>query len=151
MLLYNKFQNVSSNMNDIPKEDLKLWRRVTETITPLGEPSPSSYSSNVADYEKIFNHEKRMKEKYQATIDLHGMTQDQAYSLLLTKIPYYISMGYKCILVVTGKGNGNESGVLKRVFNGWMSNKDFINYINDIKISSQNDGGSGAFYIFLAT
>lgn len=131
--------------------DLKLWRQVIKSVTPAGEPSPNINSpSQKPDYDEINNYEKRMSQTYQAIIDLHGLTQDDAYSLLLTGLIDYKTIGYNCILVITGVGNmDNNTGVLKRVIPGWMKVEPFLSIVKSTKQAKQEHGGKGALYINL--
>lgn len=132
-------------------EDLALWRKIIKTVIPIGEPSPNTNSSSQKpDYDEINNYEKRMAHTYQAVIDLHGLTQDDAYSLLLKKLIDYKTIGYNCILIITGLGNiNNNTGVLKRVIPGWMKVEPFLSIVKSTKQAKQEHGGEGALYINL--
>ena len=93
-------------------------------------------------------------------IDLHGYTLEEANKTIEKFI-------YKCfdnqihkLIVVTGKGlhSQNEKdpfvskdlSILKYSVPEFIkNNKGIMNLINDIEDASIEDGGSGAFYIFL--
>lgn len=132
-------------------EDLRLWNKVTEDIIPIGYPIPNTSTRNIKiDHDKIANHEQRMTKTYQAIIDLHGSTQDEAYSILLKKLTDYKTIGYKCILIITGLGNINKNtGVLKRVIPEWMKVDPFLSIVKSTKKAKQEHGGEGALYILL--
>ena len=94
------------------------------------------------------------------SIDLHGYTLDQAN----TSIENFIKKSYiekiNKLIVVTGKGlhSQNEKNpyvskdlsILKYSVPEFISNnKNLSNIIYEIKDAKIEDGGSGAFYIFL--
>ena len=94
------------------------------------------------------------------TFDLHGYSLDEANS----KIDYLIKNSYENgigrLIIVTGKGLHSENekdpyvskdfGILKYSVPDYInSNKELMILINEIKDASIEDGGAGAFYIFL--
>ena len=94
------------------------------------------------------------------TFDLHGYSLDEANS----KIDYLIKNSYENgigkLIIVTGKGLHSENekdpyvskdlGILKYSVPDYInSNKELMILINEIKDASIEDGGPGAFYIFL--
>ena len=94
------------------------------------------------------------------SIDLHGYTLDQANKVLENFIKKAFSEKVSKLIVVTGKGLhsknekdpyvSKELGILKYsvpefVFN----NKSLMSIINEITDAKIEDGGSGAFYIYL--
>ena len=94
------------------------------------------------------------------SIDLHGYTLDQANKVLENFINKAFSEKVNKLIVVTGKGLhsrnekdpyvSKELGILKYsvpefVFN----NKSLMSIINEITDAKIEDGGSGAFYIYL--
>ena len=94
------------------------------------------------------------------SIDLHGYTLEEANKT----IEDFIYQSYKekvnKLIVVTGKGihSQNEKdpyvsknlSILKYSVPEFIeNNKSLMNIINDIKDANIEDGGSGAFYIYL--
>ena len=94
------------------------------------------------------------------TFDLHGYSLDEANS----KIDYLIKNSYENgvskLIIVTGKGLHSENekdpyiskdfGILKYSVPDYInSNKELMILINEIKNASIEDGGAGAFYVFL--
>jgi len=131
--------------NDISEKDKKDW----ENFISSNEKLPNK------DYKK--SSQKIFKTR---SIDLHGFTLDQANKT----IEDFIYQAYKekinKLIVVTGKGihSQNEKdpyvskdlSILKYSVPEFIeSNKSLMNIINDIKDANIEDGGSGAFYIFL--
>ena len=102
----------------------------------------------------------RSKNLKSLTFDLHGYSLDEANN----KIDYLIKNSYENgidkLIIVTGKGLHSENekdpyvskdlGILKYSVPDYInSNKELMILINEIKDASIEDGGAGAFYIFL--
>ncbi len=102
----------------------------------------------------------KAKDLKSLTFDLHGYSLDEANN----KIDYLIKNSYENevgkLIIVTGKGLHSENekdpyvskdlGILKYSVPDYInSNKELMILINEIKDASIEDGGPGAFYIFL--
>ena len=94
------------------------------------------------------------------SIDLHGYTLDEANKVIFDFIKNCFEEKVNKIIVVTGKGLHSENeknpyvskdlSILKYSIPEYIiSNKSLMNIINEIKDAKIEDGGSGAFYIFL--
>ena len=92
--------------------------------------------------------------------DLHGYSLDTANERIRELINHAYNTGIKKILIITGKGlhSDNEKnpyiskdlGILKNsVPNYIKSNLELMKLVQEIREADANDGGSGAFYIFL--
>ena len=103
------------------------------------------------------NNEKAFKVR---SIDLHGYTLDQANKTIEKFINKAYIENVNKLVVVTGKGlhSGNEKdpyvskdmSILKySVPEFILNNKILMGMINEIKDAKLEDGGEGAFYIFL--
>ena len=94
------------------------------------------------------------------TIDLHGYTLDEANKVIENFILNSYKKNIKKLIVVTGKGlhsqNENDPyvskdfGILKYSVPEFIKkNKNLMKIILKIDEATINDGGSGAFYIYL--
>lgn len=83
-----------------------------------------------------------------ATLDLHGRTQDEAFESLRYFLTTAYSMGKRCILVITGKGQDGQ-GVLRENLPKWLNNNGLCEYILAYTNAKPQHGGSGAFYVLL--
>ncbi len=118
---------------------------------------PKYPRSNEIDY----NTERRLKRgkiPIDSRVDLHGMTQIQAYDCLLSFIPSAYNAGKRCVLVITGKGGwqsadasiiDKEVGVLRQKTPIWLSEMPLNEYILKVKTARPNHGGEGALYVLL--
>ena len=131
--------------NDISEKDKKDW----ETFISSEEKLPN----------KDFKLSKQKIFKVRS-IDLHGYTLEEANQT----VERFINQSYRekinKLIVVTGKGihSQNEKdpyvskdlSILKYSVPEFIeNNKNLMSIINEIKDASIEDGGSGAFYIFL--
>ncbi len=92
-----------------------------------------------------------------STLDLHGMTQQQAFMRLQSHIEAASNAGERCILVITGKGGGlglgggedAGKGVLRRNLPDWLANQALSGLVSGIAPAGRAHGGGGAFYVRL--
>ena len=94
------------------------------------------------------------------TCDLHGYSLDEANNKVRELINDSFENGVNKLIIVTGKGLHSENdkdpyiskefGILKYSVPEFIKNNlELMKKINDIKDASIQDGGSGAFYIYL--
>ncbi|CAG1012777.1 MAG: DNA mismatch repair protein MutS [Rhizobiaceae bacterium] len=83
-------------------------------------------------------------------VDLHGMTQEEAYSLLLSFLRRAHEGGVRYVLVITGKGSSSRGdGVLRKSLPSWLKTQQFRHLVSGIDEASRYHGGGGAFYVRL--
>jgi DNA-nicking Smr family endonuclease len=87
-----------------------------------------------------------------ARIDLHGMTQTQAYGALRRLLHRSQAKGAKFVLVITGKGVGDVApaggrGVLRRQVPMWLALPEFRRYVLGFEVADTGHGGEGALYV----
>tara|TARA_B100000029_G_scaffold507184_1_gene591311 strand:+ start:17 stop:439 length:423 start_codon:yes stop_codon:yes gene_type:complete len=106
------------------------------------------------------NFEKKRKREKIKSLDLHGYTLDEANKTIENFIKKSYEDNISKLVIVTGKGlhSDNEKnpyvskdlGILKHSIPEFIiNNPELMNKIYEIKEASIEDGGSGAFYIFL--
>ncbi|MDR0632195.1 MAG: Smr/MutS family protein [Holosporaceae bacterium] len=81
------------------------------------------------------------------TIDLHGLTQDEAFNVLLNFFIKCQSENVKRVLVITG-GNALKKSVIRSSFQKWIKEL-FGNYVASYSQANIWHGGQGAFYVIL--
>lgn len=87
------------------------------------------------------------KQRPEARIDLHGMTEDQAYIHLKSAIALAHENSLRIVVVITGKGRGGE-GLLRRRVPYWLEDE-CAAWITAYQPALQKDGGDGALYVTL--
>ncbi len=133
---------MSKNISD---KDKKVWNEFIKSKEKL--PNKDS---------KILK-KKKFKKKL---IDLHGYTLDEANKTIENFIKQAFSENINKLIVVTGKGLHSENekdpytskdlGILKYSVPEFIANNQSLNeLIHEITDAKIEDGGSGAFYIFL--
>ena len=80
-----------------------------------------------------------------ARLDLHGMTAARAQTHLIKLLVSAANEGYRCVLVITGKG----SGVLNGHVPNWLKQPPLSPHVLALAEARPKDGGSGAFYVLL--
>ena len=92
--------------------------------------------------------------------DLHGYSLDEANKKIYNLIKDSFNNSVKKLIIVTGKGLHSENekdpyaskkfGILKHSVPEYIKNdQELMSLIKEIKEASIEDGGSGAFYVFL--
>ena len=123
----------------------------------------STYSKNLEDLEfggidkATLRRFKREEFPVEATLDLHGLTEDEAFEKVDNFVPLCFSQGKRCVVIITGKGlavHENDDifttkGVLKRQVPQWLNMSRLRALILVYKHPSERLGGSGALYILL--
>jgi len=87
-----------------------------------------------------------------ARIDLHGLTQAEAFAQLTAFLRRAHRAGARTVLVITGKGAIGESegrGVLRRQMPLWLSSSGLREGVIAFAPAHAEHGGSGALYVRL--
>jgi DNA-nicking Smr family endonuclease len=99
---------------------------------------------------------RRGKMPVEGRLDLHGMTQSQAYGALMRFIAASQVMNRRMVLVITGKGwdpmarRPEEAiGVLRRIVPRWLVSPPLNSHVVGVSDAHPKDGGTGALYVLL--
>ena len=129
----------------------------------ISKKDKKDWQTFISSNEKLPNKDLKLKQHSlikTKSIDLHGYTLDEANKVISDFIKNCYDKKVNKIIVVTGKGLHSENeknpyvskdlSILKYSIPEYISNnKSLMNVINEIKDAKIEDGGSGAFYIFL--
>lgn len=159
----------------VPKDKVRPARIAMREHAPvkappppqLVQPTPKRHSGVIggvdgATAERL----RRGRIEPDATIDLHGMTQQQAYARLLPFVRRGHAQGYRCVLVITGKGAAtrgemdgrargftmperSKAGVLRSQVPLWLEEPETRSIVVGIQAAHQRHGGTGALYVYL--
>lgn len=115
----------------------------------VAQPSPKKKDQTVRKLD-LPTKNKLAKGRLEITgrIDLHGLTQDEAYMLLLSFLHRAYASDQRYVLVITGKGSTGE-GVLRRVVPKWFSTSPFRGLVGSFEDAARHHGGHGALYVRL--
>ena len=131
--------------NNISNKDKKDWDKFINSNEKLPD-------KDLKNIEK--------KNKKTRSIDLHGFTLDEANKTIENFINKAFSENINKLIIVTGKGLHSENekdpyvskdlGILKYSVPEFISNNtSLMSMINEITDAKIEDGGAGAFYIYL--
>ena len=129
----------------------------------ISEKDKQDWENFISNKEKLLNKDANLKQNQRQkvkSIDLHGYTLDQANQKIEDFINQNFLAGIKKLIVVTGKGLHSENdknpyvskdlSILKYSVPEYIkNNKNLMNKIYEFGEAKIEDGGSGAFYIFL--
>ncbi len=129
----------------------------------ISEKDKKDWINFINSKEKVPNKDKQLNKKINIktkTIDLHGYTLNQANKAVENFIYQAFSENINKLVVITGKGlhsnNENDPYVSKNlsilkysVPEFILKNENLMSVINEITDAEIEDGGSGAFYIYL--
>jgi len=134
-------------------------------IKKLSDKDKKDWESFVKSNEKIYNkdssEQKKLNKKILTkTIDLHGYSLENANKTISEYIKQCYSDNIKRLVVITGKGLRSNTqndpyvskdlSILKHSVPEFIkSNMDLIKLIKEIKMADEEEGGSGAFIIYL--
>jgi DNA-nicking Smr family endonuclease len=79
-----------------------------------------------------------------ASLDLHGMSREQAHMALSQFVYAHHELGARCLLVITGKGT-----VLRELLPNWLDEPRLRPFVLALDEAKQQHGGSGAYYVLL--
>ncbi len=87
----------------------------------------------------------------QGSLDLHGMTREEAKPALLAFLQQARVAGKRCVLLVHGRGlhSKDQVPVLKEAVRRWLSSERFAQSVLAFSTARQHDGGAGALYLLL--
>ena len=131
--------------NKISEKDKKTWEEFLSNDQKL--PDKDNFQSKI-------------KSKKTRSLDLHGKSLDESNQIIENFIRKSYEDKVHKLIIVTGKGlhSNNEKdpyvskdlGILKySIPNFIKNNAELMELISNISEASVEDGGSGAFYIFL--
>jgi DNA-nicking Smr family endonuclease len=85
-----------------------------------------------------------------ASLDLHGLTEDEAAAALGRFLIASRSAGRRCVLVITGKGlHSDGAATLRHVVPELLGHR-FASHVRGFAPARPVDGGSGALYVLLS-
>jgi len=88
---------------------------------------------------------------WQAHIDLHGMTADEARVAVDRFLATSVRAGHRCVLIVHGRGRNSkdQTPVLKERLKVWLARGRAARVVLAFTTARPVDGGAGALYVLL--
>jgi DNA-nicking Smr family endonuclease len=147
-----KMPRVSHKATAAPE---KAAARAAASTEPLQKPKLSAARPLS---ENVFNPLERKREKslrqgsieIDAKLDLHGMTQTEAFVALTKFMHKCVTAEKRQLLIITGKGKISEGGgVLRRNLGNWLAQLPEAPSILALRPAAPKHGGEGAVYVVL--
>jgi DNA-nicking Smr family endonuclease len=130
-------------------------RAVPAAASPPRAPAPGTGAAAVPELDR------RLKQRLargliaiDARIDLHGLTQAEAFAQLTRFLRRARRGGARMVLVITGKGGSSDGdfqgrGVLRRQVPLWLSSGELREVVVAFGPAAAGHGGAGALYVRL--
>ena len=132
-------------------------------ISDISDKDNKDWENFLSSDEKLPNKDLKFNKKNTPkikTFDLHGYSLDEANNKIEDLIKDSYKNGISKLIIITGKGlhSQNENnpyvskdlGILKYSVPEYInSNKELMSLIIEIKEAKIEDGGNGAFYVYL--
>ena len=129
----------------------------------ISDKDKKAWQNFLSSSEKLVDKDNNFKKdnnKKTFTFDFHGFSLEDANKKINELIYYAYDQKIKQLTIVTGKGLHSDNlkdpyvskdfGILKHSIPNYVKkNIDLMNMISDIKEAKIEDGGDGAFYIYL--
>jgi len=144
--LQKAFEEKSAPIQKLPLKPFERPARKYETA-PYSPPTSKPAGSGSID-DRTAKKLLKGKVSIDGRIDLHGMTQAQAHSLLLQFLVQSHAAGDRMVMVITGKGRLRE-GILRNAVPNWLREPVFSNYVSAFRSAHITHGGEGALYVRL--
>ena len=126
---------------------------IKKPLTQKRRKHPLSYLSSGSSTDvdiKTMLRLKRGQIRPECRLDLHGMSQSEAFPSLVRFVRQARKFKFRCILAITGKGNLRQGGgVLREQFPKWLNTQELRPRILGFCEAQPKDGGGGAFYILI--
>jgi DNA-nicking Smr family endonuclease len=168
----------------LTEDEKKLWRIAMKDARPLdpekvaslsdtpSKPLPVPVRPRPAGPPPLTGLDRRLSQRLargqmevEATLDLHGHSQERAYTVLLDFLVRSRSRGLRCVLIITGKGASpyarhtlhgvsfyevpERQGVLRGAVPRWLNEEAFRLHASGFQPAHPKHGGGGAFYVWL--
>lgn len=155
----------SEGLAEPPHDDAPVSAPATQKMPPPRPEHPAAPAPKKPAIRPLVPIDARTKRKIvrgslevAARIDLHGMTQREAFPVLRAFLARTQMAGGRIAIVITGKGrpgsgdlvfDPNERGVLRRVVPHWLSSPDLRDLVGGFEEAAPSHGGGGALYVRL--
>ena len=147
-------------MHKISDIDKKIWEFYTSSLnsTKKVKVNKQIKASNIPKVLKTnirFELDKKIKRQlkykktvFDAIVDLHGKTEDQACEIVKNFVKNSYFNNLKSIIIITGKGIDSR-GKLKLKTPIWLKSSEISKFVIGFETMPQNKGGEGVLYVKL--
>ncbi|MFZ4124484.1 MAG: Smr/MutS family protein [Rickettsiales bacterium] len=140
---------------DLTEQEREEWliengqKPKTSAPKKQAEPSPTSKKSVAARPVQLGQitaiDTKRLTAPIDATLDLHGMSEDAAHRALTRFMKTAIANEARTLLIITGKGKG----ILRAAVPKWLDVPSLRPFILALTYATPREGGEGAYRVLM--
>jgi len=149
--------NVNRSRNTyVPKQSVNHSLQITRTYQDVSQLPEFIIDTLELDIQPLDRQDKkqlhRTDSKSITVVDLHGYTLQQGYERLKVAFQYAVQQKTRILKVITGKGRQDPEAdrpTLRYIFPKWMQEPYFYSKLIKIRKAPSNQGGDGAFLVFL--
>lgn len=117
---------------------------------PQAKPTPTLATGDYSAMDRrTADRFRRGKLAIEGRLDLHGMYQDAAHHALNDFILSSAAAGKRNVLVITGRGSREGSGVLRERLPQWLNQPPCREHVLSFTTARPQHGRDGAFYVLL--
>lgn len=124
----------------------KATRKEKPAPAPAKKTAPASRPLALEDTRHL--DKKRLTTRIEATLDLHGLTQDEAHIQVVNFIKNAAVRCHKAVLIITGKGR-QGGGILRHAVPKWLDTAQLRPFILAVTYATPKEGGEGALRVLL--
>ena len=111
------------------ESDISLWESIKRTLRPLSlnkaiEPHPMPKRLKVHPVPE---------RTLMMTLDLHGLTVEEAYQTLRRFLMVHQRENSKVVTIITGKGSPKKEGLIHHEIQNWLDTPFFKSKINEMR------------------
>lgn len=114
-------------------------------LAPVGAEAQLEFARSGIQ-ERVMRRLRQGQPGWEAAVDLHGCTLDQAREAILQLLSQARRDGLHMVKIVHGKGQQSGEPLMKTAVNGWLRQ---LAQVNAFVSAQPRDGGTGALYVLL--
>lgn len=124
--------------------------RVSVALPPAPKPARDLAAGDYTGMDRrTADRFRKGKMTIEGRLDLHGMYQDDAHHALNDFILSSAAQGRRKVLVITGRGSREGSGVLRARLPQWLNQPPCRDHVVSFTTARPQHGRDGAFYVLL--
>ena len=133
-------------VEEVPAAKIAAPKASVPAPLPIAKPRPLSALKGLSAREA-----KRAFKPHDlgASLDLHGLTKLEAYARVEAFIRQQHRLGRRHVAIITGKGRGSETGVLRTNLPHWLNEPALRPLISAFTYAKPEKGGAGVTHVLL--
>ena len=109
--------------------ELSLWEALKKTLKPLKK----NRAAEPVPFPKRLRVHAPPARELLSTLDLHGLTVQEAYRVFCRFITLHVRNKSRVITIITGKGTKEKEGLIHHEVLNWIENRTIRPHINQVR------------------